>query len=236
MDSRSPSSLWPSWSVVLLDYDFDWSMISDHWTALLAGAWLDVRVAFAGFALACALGLALTLAMATFGPFAFPGFLYTQVVRGLPPYVLLLWLYFGLAQATGIILTAVQATVAMIAISGSGYTSEVFRSGARAVESGQREAARSLGFGRWHTFADVVLPQTLRVVVPPLGNIFVGHLKVATIMSLIAATDMVYVAQDINYTYFRPFEGYTAVAAILVALVFLFSGIVRLIERRLRLP
>lgn len=218
-------------------YSFDWSVVLDRWPELLAGAKLDVTIALAGFLLACVLGLALALLTASrVRVLTVPSFLYTQLTRGVPPYVLLLWLYFGAPQIMGITPDAVQATIAMIAISGSGYTSEVFRSGAKAVEPGQLEAAQSLGLCRWFIFWDIILPQAVRVVTPPLGNIFVGHLKAATVMSVIAARDMVYVAEDINYTYFRPFEGYTAVAGILIALVFAFSAMVKLLEHRLELP
>jgi ABC-type amino acid transport system permease subunit len=72
--------------------------------------------------------------------------------------------------------------------------------------------------------------------VPPLGNIFVGQLKGATIMSVIAAPDMVFVAQDLIYRYLAPFEAFTAVGVILIAMVSIFSGLVYLLERKLRIP
>jgi polar amino acid transport system permease protein len=90
--------------------------------------------------------------------------------------------------------------------------------------------------GRFGTYRDVVLPQMLRIVVPPLGNIFVGQLKGATIMSVIAAPDMVLVAQDITFRYLAPFEAYTAVAVILIAMVLTFSGLVWVLEKVIRIP
>ncbi len=75
-----------------------------------------------------------------------------------------------------------------------------------------------------------------RLVVPPLGNTFVGLLKGATLLSIIAVHDMVRVANDLNINFFTPFEAFTAVALILIGLVALFSAAVTVLERVLALP
>lgn len=223
--------------MILLTYDFDWAIVTDRWHAFTVGAWVDVWVTVVGFALACAIGLLVAiLRVSGVGVIALPSFLYVQVLRGVPLYVMLLWVYFGLATITGIALSAFQAMIITLALTGSGYTAEIFRAGIQAVDRGQVEAAHSLGLSRTLTYRDVILPQTLRIVVPPLGNTFVGLLKGATIMSVIAVPDMVFLAQDINVTYFTPFEAFTAVAVILIALVFAFSLLVYGLERWLRLP
>jgi len=222
---------------MLLTYDFDWRIVTDRWHAFTVGAWVDVWVTVIGFALACAIGLLVAiLRVSGVRVIALPSFLYVQVLRGVPLYVMLLWVYFGLATITGIAFTAFQAMIVTLALTGSGYTAEIFRAGIQAVDRGQVEAAHSLGLSRTLTYRDVILPQTLRIVVPPLGNTFVGLLKGATIMSVIAVPDMVFLAQDINVTYFTPFEAFTAVAVILIALVFAFSLLVYGLERWLRLP
>ena len=97
------------------------------------------------------------------------------------------------------------------------------------------EAARSIGLSRTRTYGHVVLPQALRIVVPPLGNTFVGLLKGATIMAVIAVPDMVFLANELNVSLFTPFEVFAAVAVILVVMVLFFSAVVYLLERRLRI-
>ena len=219
-----------------VQYQFDWSVITDHWRAFVAGAWVDVWVAVLGFGLACVIGL-LTAVLRTSGVnvFSIPSFVYVQLMRGFPLLVMIYWIYFGLANVLGISFTRYQAMILALALTGSGYTTEIFRAGLGAVDRGQAEAARSIGLGRSRTFLDVVLPQAFRIVVPPLGNTFIGLFKGATLMSVIAVPDMVFLANELNVTLFTPFEVFTAVAIILVVLVFFFSALVFVLERRLKL-
>lgn len=222
--------------MMFLSYQFDWSVVTDRWPLFVAGAWVDLWVAVVGFTLACGLGLFNAL-LRTSGVriLSLPSFLYVQVMRGVPLYVMLVWIYFGVANITGITFTSLEAIVITLALTGSGYTTEIFRAGLGAVDRGQMEAARSMGLNRVRTYGHVVLPQALRIVVPPLGNTFVGLLKGATIMSVIAVPDMVFLANELNVTLFTPFEVFAAVALILVVMVLFFSGVVYLVERRLRI-
>jgi His/Glu/Gln/Arg/opine family amino acid ABC transporter permease subunit len=222
--------------IFLAGYQFDWRVVTDRWHLFVTGAWVDLWVAIIGFALACGLGLINAL-LRTSGIriFTIPSFLYVQVMRGVPLYVLLLWVYFGIANITGLTFTSFQAIVIALALTGSGYTTEIFRAGLGAIDRGQMEAARSIGLSRVRTYGHVILPQTLRIVVPPLGNTFVGLLKGATIMAVIAVPDMVFLANELNVTLFTPFEVFAAVAVILIVLVLFFSAVVYLLERRLRI-
>ena len=78
---------------------------------------------------------------------------------------------------------------------------------------GQVEAARSLGMTRIRVYGDVILPQALRIIVPPLGNIWIGLLKTATLMGVIAVPDLLYYAQSINMNYFAPFEAFSPLSS-----------------------
>ena len=224
--------------MIFLDvsYNFDWRVVTDRWPVFVNGAWLDVKIAIFGFAIASVLGLAMAM-LRTSGVrlFTIPSFAYVQVMRGIPLYVMLLWIYFGIANVLGVNFTNIEAMVIALALTGSGYTTEIFRAGLAAIDRGQMEAARSIGLSRTRTYGHVILPQAFRIVVPPLGNTFVGLLKGATICSLIAVPDMVFAANDLNVTLFTPFEVFTAVAIILIVLVFFFSAVIYALERRLRL-
>jgi His/Glu/Gln/Arg/opine family amino acid ABC transporter permease subunit len=221
--------------MTLLDYQFDWSVVIRNLPQFLMGAEIDVWVAVVGFVLAAAIGLAVALLrLSTIRILEAAAYGYVQVLRGIPLYVFVLWMYFGLANAFSLELTALQAMVLSLALTGSGYTAEIFRSGIQAIDRGQIEAARSLGLNRPQMYVSVILPQAMRIVVPPLGNTFIGLFKGATIMSVIAIPDMVYVASEINVTYFEPFEAFTVVAVILVAAVLIFSILVYGVERIVR--
>jgi His/Glu/Gln/Arg/opine family amino acid ABC transporter permease subunit len=221
----------------MVGYTFQWNAVLENKHAFLLGAWLDVWITVISFVLACVLGMAIAL-LRTSGLrlFRWPAFVYVQLVRGVPLLVFLYWVYFGLAVVLGVAFTGVQAAIIALTLTGSAYTAEIFRAALGGVESGQAEAATALGFARRSTFRFVVFPQAIWIALPPLGNTFVGLLKGATLISAIGVADMVFVAQQINLSYFTPFEPFTAVGVILIVLVAAFSLIVTALERVLRLP
>ena len=220
-----------------LGYEFAWGPVLDRWDVFLVGAWLDVWVTAISFVLACAIGIGIAV-MRLSGLLVLraPAFVYVQLLRGVPLLVFLYWVYFGIAIVIGLNFSPVQAGIVALTLTGSAYTAEIFRAGLLAIDRGQAEAARSLGLTRLGTYRHVLLPQMTRFVIPPLGNTFIGLLKGATLLSIIAVHDMVRVANDLNINYFTPFEAFTAVAVILIALVALFSAAVTLLERMLALP
>ncbi len=221
----------------LLAYTYNWTPVVDRSHALLVGAWVDVWVTAISFVFACVLGIAVALfRVSSLRLFRWPAFAYVQLVRGVPLLVFLYWVYFGIAIVVGINFSAPQAAIVALTVTGSAYTAEIFRAGIGGVDPGHVEAATALGFSRRSAFRHVVFPQAIRIALPPLGNIFVGMLKGATLISVIGVVDMVFVAQQINLDYFTPFEPFTAVALILIVLVLAFSALVSLLERALRLP
>jgi His/Glu/Gln/Arg/opine family amino acid ABC transporter permease subunit len=221
----------------VLAYEFAWGPVLDRWDLFLLGAWLDVWVTAISFVLACALGVGIAvLRLSGVRLLSAPAFAYVQILRGVPLLVFLYWVYFGIAIVVGLNFRPVQAGIVALTLTGSAYTAEIFRGGLQAIDGGQAEASRSLGLSRTGTYRHVLLPQTLRIVIPPLGNVFIGLLKGATLMSIIAVHDMVSVANDLNINFFTPFEAFAAVAVILVALVAVFSAGVTFLERVLRLP
>jgi His/Glu/Gln/Arg/opine family amino acid ABC transporter permease subunit len=221
----------------VLAYEFAWGPVRDRLDLILLGAWLNVWVTAISFVLACALGIGIALMRGSgIALLRAPAFAYVQVLRGVPLLVFLYWVYFGVAIVVGLNFSAVQAGIVALSLTGSAYTAEIFRGGLNAIDAGQAEASRSLGLSRLGTYRDVLLPQMIRIVVPPLGNVFVGLLKGSTLLSIIAVHDMVSVANDLNINFFTPFEAFTAVAVILVALVAVFSAGVSVLERALKLP
>jgi polar amino acid transport system substrate-binding protein len=221
----------------LLAYTFHWDPVLTRWHAIVLGAWLDIWVTALGFLFACLLGIAVALMrLSGFRLLRWPAFAYVQVMRGVPLLVMLYWTYFGLAIVVHLNFTAVQAAILALTLTGSAYTAEIFRAGISGVDSGHVEAATALGFTRRSAFRHVVFPQAFRIALPPLGNTFIGLLKGSTLISAIGVVDMVFQAQQINLSYFTPFEPFTAVALILVVLVAAFSLLVASLERFLRLP
>jgi His/Glu/Gln/Arg/opine family amino acid ABC transporter permease subunit len=220
-------------SAARLDWATIWANLPGFGEALL----IDLYIAAMGFGLACVIGLAVS-AMRGSGSRAVraPAYVYTQILRGVPLYVLILWIYFGLSTAAGITLSPITATVIAIGVAASATTAEIFRGAFAAIDGGQIEAARASGLRRSQIYLHVLLPVASRVAVPPLGNVVILQVKAATYAAVIAVPGMVYLAQDLSMTQFRPFEAYATVAALLVMVVLALSLAVMGLERALRLP
>lgn len=218
-------------------YQFQWHVLNEHMPALLLGAWTDVWVSLVGFVLACLLGLVFALGrLSGIRIFSLLSVAYINAARAIPPYVLLLWIHFGVARLLGTGFQPLHSIIAVLALTGAGYAAEVFRAGIAAIDQGQFEASKSLGMGRFRTYTDVIIPQSLGIVIAPLGNVMIGLLKSATLMGVIAVPDLLHEAQTLNMNSFVPFEAFTAVLFIFVSIVFAISLFVLAIERAVAHP
>jgi His/Glu/Gln/Arg/opine family amino acid ABC transporter permease subunit len=214
----------------------DFGVVWDNLPVLLYATRLTILVSVAGFAVAVIAGLALTLLRRSrFTPAAWFAFAWTNFFRGSALYVLIVWLYFGIAVAADITLGALTAGVLTLALLNSAYLSEVFRSALDAVDPGQTEAALAMGLTRAQALRSVVAPQALRVALPATGNHFVDTVKDSAILLVIGVPELMRETARLADFEFRPFEFYTAGAAIYLLLVYAVAGLFRLLERRLSL-
>jgi len=111
---------------------------------------------------------------------------------------------------------------------------EIYRAAIQAIDPGQREAARSLGLGSVSTFATVIFPQAWRIAIPSLVNQFTDIIKDSSVVALIGAGDLMYQTIERVSFYQRPFEFYTAVAAIYLVMVVIVAQLAARLEKRLQ--
>ena len=140
---------------------------------------------------------------------------YTELIRNTPELVQLFWIYLVL-PAIGIRLTILGAVIVYLCVNGVAYTLLVVKGGIQAIPLGQFEASRALGLGRYRTYRRIILPQALRSVVPALVNEVIRILKNSTLVSLIAAPDLIYHITHLANITFEP------IAFQLLAAVFFF--------------
>ncbi|MBM3720050.1 MAG: amino acid ABC transporter permease [Actinobacteria bacterium] len=215
---------------------FDFAPIWQARTLLLEGFGIAMFSAVAGIFFAILLGLIVALMrLSRYRALRAIAFTYTQLFRGVPLYVLVLWIYFGLVYAVGIDIPRIPSGIIALALLNSGYLSETFRSGILAVEKGQREAGEALGLRPWQVSRFIVLPQAGRIVVPPTGNQFVDAIKDSAILSIIGVPELMKVAQEQANMYYRPFEFYTVAGLLyLIAVIIVSKGISKLEQRLAR--
>jgi ectoine/hydroxyectoine ABC transporter permease protein EhuD len=200
---------------------------------LLEGTQLTVLLTILSMAIAIVFGLAIAGARdSRLVLVRIAARIYVDFFRGTPLLLQLFYLYYVLPQA-GVYLSPFVAGVLGLSLNYSAYLSEVYRATMRAVDPGQREAAAALGMGQWIAFRRVVLPQALRIAIPPLGNYFIQMFKDTALVSTITVQELLFLAQSTANTTYDYLNLYTLAFVIYFAISYPASIFVSYLERRL---
>ena len=228
--------------------DFNLNFIQGkRWLLLLKGLGSTLLITLLALMLGIVIGVVIAMvrstydktaadARRTFGRFMFRilnGFckLYLTVLRGTPVVVQLMIIYFVIfASSDNGILVAALA----FGLNSGAYVAEIVRGGIMSIDNGQFEAGRSLGFNYVQTMRFVIIPQTIKTVLPALANEFIALLKETSVAGYVAVKDLTKAGDIIRSRTYSPFLPLLAVAAIYLILVIFFSKLVALLERRLR--
>ncbi|MDR6224717.1 amino acid ABC transporter permease [Desmospora profundinema] len=142
-----------------------------------------------------------------------PARAYISIIRGTPLLVQLFILYFGL-PVIGIELTAIMAAIIGLSLNVGGYSAETIRGAILSIPRGQWEAAKSMNMTYWQTMQRIIIPQSVRVALPPLANTFLSLVKDTALLSVITVPEMLYQAKIVGGRSFDPMTMYILVAAI----------------------
>ena len=159
---------------------------------------------------------------------------YVGFFRGTPMVVQLLIGYFVLMPALGIAADGIMVAIIIFGFNSGAYVSEIMRSGIQSVDAGQLEAGRAVGLSYRTAMMKIVIPQSIKNILPTLGNEFIVLIKETSIVSFIAVTDVTKAFRaigDANYEYIIP---YLMLAAVYLVIVILITFGIRVLERRLR--
>lgn len=199
---------------------------------LLKGAVVTIEITACSFVLSSALGLVLALLKVSRNrAVSTAGATIVNVIRGLPIIVQLFYIYFVLPDL-GVQLSAFQAGVIGLGVAYSAYQAENFRAGIQAVDSGQIEAAQSIGMRGPLIMRRVVLPQAFRIALPPYGNTLVMMLKDSSMASTITVVEMTRAGQLIASSTFQNMTVYTLVALLYLMLSLPLMFAVKQLEKR----
>ena len=156
---------------------------------------------------------------------------YVEVIRGIPLLVQIFYIYYALGRLVKI--PDITSAIIAMAVCYGAYLGEIIRAGIQAIPKGQMEAALALGLSRGKAMRHIILPQTLKVVLPPLGNEFIALLKDSSLVSILAVSDLLRRGREFASRTFEYFETYTVVALVYLILTLFFSWLVGLMEARL---
>ena len=130
---------------------------------------------------------------------------YTSLFRGLPLLMQIYIIYLGLPQV-GYVIGAIPAGILALSLCYGAYMTEIFRAGIESIDRGQSEAATALGLKQGQTMALVILPQAMRIIIPPTGNQFIAMLKDSSLVSVVGVWEIMYLARTMGQTEFRHIE------------------------------
>jgi polar amino acid transport system permease protein len=211
---------------------FDFRLIVDSVPLLLKGAVYTVQVSVLAIVFGLVLGWALGLiAVSGVRWLRALAWAYVQFIRGTPLLVQIFLIYFGL-PALGINVPAFWSGVIALGLNSGGFQAEIVRAGIESIDRGQTEAARSIGMSAFQTLLLILVPQTIRRVIPPLTNELITLTKSSSLLSAIAVLELTHAGQAIIARTFAPFEIYAAVAVIYLLLIAVLSRGSALLERR----
>jgi len=199
---------------------------------LLQGVWLTILVTIGSLILSTILGLFWALLrVSNVRVLSKLSAGLINVIRGIPIIVLLFYLYFVMPDF-GVALTALQAAIVGLGIAYSAYQAENFRAGIEAIDKGQIEAAQTIGMGWWLTMRRVVLPQAVRIVLPPYGNIMIMLLKDSSQASTITVAELALQGKLIASSTFKNTSVFTLVALMYLTMSIPLILLVRHFEKR----
>lgn len=210
----------------------DWEIIIHYFPFLLKGALLTLEISILSLILGLIFGL--SAALCKLGSNFFLRNLaafYIWLIRSTPLLVQLFIIYFGLPQL-GIDMGPFMSGVLGLGLNVGAYNAETIRGGIQSISKGQQEAARSLGMSSGLAMRRIILPQALRIIIPPLGNNFIILIKDTSLVSTITLVELTLTAQRFIGSTYKPFEMYVMAAFLYAVLTTTASVLLGKLEKR----
>ncbi len=161
---------------------------------------------------------------------------YIEVFRGTPMMVQAMVIFYGIPLTTGIHLPVLEAGIFIVSINTGAYLAEIVRGGIISIDKGQFEAAQSLGMTHTQTMFNIVLPQSIRNILPAIGNEFVINIKDTSVLNVIGVSELYFASKGISGNNLRYFEVFLITCVIYFIMTFTITRILRLVEKKLAGP
>jgi His/Glu/Gln/Arg/opine family amino acid ABC transporter permease subunit len=201
---------------------------------LWEGLGLTIEITVLSGLFGVGLGLIIALGRISRSKFlAWPALIYVTLFRGTPLLLQILFVYFALPSLLDIRLDALPAGILALSLNAAAYLTEIFRAAIQSIDRGQMEAGRALGLSYNQGMRYIVLPQTVRRLIPPVVNELAALAKDSSLVSVIALSEMLFITQRLGAKYLRPWEVYAWAALGYLAVVLVLTGLASLLEQRL---
>jgi polar amino acid transport system permease protein len=218
----------------VVTYQFRWDVIWNNLDFLMSG--LQMTLFISATSLIFALIGGLILALFDLSRFAvLRGFSLTlgEIIRNTPILVQLLWVYYVLPIVFNIRVSSLAGILIGLSLYMAAFISEVYRAGIQAVPKGQREAAQVLGLTPAQSFMRIVLPQAIRMTLPPLASNFVQLIKFSSLGAVISVNEITRRGMELSSSTFRPLETFSFIAVVYFFICWPLAMAIRIWEGRL---
>lgn len=163
--------------------------------------------------------------------------IYVEIFRGTPMMVQSMVIFWGYAfMNDGVTLPLIPAGIFIVSINTGAYMAEIVRGGIISIDKGQFEGAYSVGMNHWQTMLHVIVPQTMRNILPAISNEFVINIKDTSVLNVIGVTELYFFTAKISKITWAIFETYVVACVIYFILTFTITRILKLIERKIDGP
>jgi polar amino acid transport system permease protein len=217
----------------MFDYRFRWDVIPSNLDFLMSGLHMTLLISAVTLVLAMVGGLIIAmLDMSRWRVVRIVGITFGEIIRNTPILVQLLWVYYVLPIVFDIGIGSFAALIIGLSVYQSAFISEVYRSGIQAVPQGHREAAQVLGLTQVQTLRRIVLPQAIRMTLPPLASNFVQLIKFSSLGAVISVSEITRRGMELSSSAFRPLEIFTFIAVVYFFICWPLAMAIRFWERR----
>jgi len=200
------------------------------------GALLTLEISLCAIAIGFALGILMGLGrISRILPIRLISTGYVEALRGTPLLIQIFIIYFGL-PSVGLVLDPLVSGILAVGLNSAAYQAEIIRGGIQSVPKGQLEAARSIGMTYTQSMRHVILPQALRLIIPPMTNEFIILIKDSSLVSAIGIWELTLVGKELNAKYFEPFMIFIFIAIVYFIMTYATSKIMRRVEKKFRIP
>jgi polar amino acid transport system permease protein len=216
-----------------MGYQWNFGILQQYWTLFVSGLGFTLLFTIVTVVLGLIVGLLAGLARLSGNRFVnWPVVAFIELFRCTPLLVQLVWFYYAFPVIIGVQLPANIAGGLVLALYTGAFYAEIFRGGIVSIPRGQWDAARALGLRPWPILRTVILPQAVRLMIPPFINQSVIQLKNTSLVSVIAVPDLLYQGELITAATYRPLEVYSIVAVLYFVVLFPATLLAQAIERR----
>jgi His/Glu/Gln/Arg/opine family amino acid ABC transporter permease subunit len=215
-------------------YQFRWDVIASNLGFIMSGLQMTLLISATALVFALIGGLALALLdLSRFAALRALGLAIGEIIRNTPILVQLLWVYYVLPIVFDIGISSLSAISIGLSIYMAAFISEVYRAGIQAVPKGHREAAQVLGLTSFQSFRRIVLPQAVRMTLPPLASNFVQLIKFSSLGAVISVSEITRRGMELSSATFRPLEIFSFIAVVYFFICWPLAMAIRFWERRL---